>query len=154
MPNATLAGIYYLRQLADAKQIQHAVCTATNAVVIGGGFIGMEVAAVLQRQAIATTLVFPDAHVWGKLFTTRIANFFEKYYQQQGVTISGQSKVIGFCSEAGCVTHVSLATALGLPPGPNIPADLVVAGIGVTPMWNFLPRVTLCWMMVSSSIIF
>ena len=127
MPAADLAGIYYLRGIEDAKQLQHAAQTATQAVVIGGSFIGMEVAAVLQQQGIATTLLFPQAHLGARLFTTRMATFFEKYYCARGVTIRPQSKVIGFHGDAGQVTHVSLAS------GQDLPTDLVVAGIGVSP---------------------
>lgn len=127
VPGAELAGIYYLRHLADAAQIHAAASTAKQAVVIGGGFLGMEVTGALQRLGLATTLVFPEPHLCERLFTTRMAAFFEDYYRRCGVTILRQEKVIGFASDNGHVTHVSLAS------GKDLATDLVVAGVGILP---------------------
>lgn len=127
VPGAELAGIYYLRHLADAAHIHAAAHTAKRAVVVGGGFLGMEVASALQQMGLATTLVFPEPHLCESLFTTRMAAFFEDYYRQCGVTVLRQEKVIGFASDDGHVTHVSLAS------GKDLATDLVVAGIGILP---------------------
>lgn len=127
LDDAEVAGVYTLRQLEDAQQIQAAACPGQRAVVIGGGFIGMEVAAVLQQRGVTTTLVFSGSHLGPDFFTTRMADFFTAYYQARGVTIHGQGRVIGLHREADQVTHVTLAT------GPDLAADLVVAGIGVYP---------------------
>jgi len=122
-----LAGLYTLRSLEDAKQIQAAAQPGQRAVVIGGGFLGMEVAAALQQRGVATTLVFPGPQIGPAFFTARIANFWSTYLQAQGVTIQPQSRVIGLHCEAEQVAHVSLAT------GRDLAADLVIAAIGVYP---------------------
>lgn len=127
VPGAELAGIYYLRQLTDMAHIHAAASRAKQVVVVGGGFLGMEVTAVLQRMGIATTLVFPEPHLCERLFTTRMATFFENYYRHCGVTVLRQEKVIGFASGDGHVTHVSLAS------GKDLATDLVVACIGILP---------------------
>lgn len=127
MPGAELAGIYYLRSAEDATRIRQAAEGADRAVAIGGSFLGMEVAAVLQQMGVETTLVFPDPHLCERLFTTRMASFFEHYYRQRGVTVLSQEKVTGFASSDGHVTHVSLAS------GRDLATDLVVAGVGITP---------------------
>lgn len=127
LPGADLDGIYYLRQVEEAQQIQQAATQATTAIVIGNGFIGMEVTSVLQQMNIATTLLFPEPHLGEHVFTTRMATFFEDYYQQRGVTILPHEKVVGFVSDNDHVTHVSLAS------GKDLPTDMVVVGIGITP---------------------
>lgn len=127
VPGAELAGIHYLRALADADQLRQAAASAQQAIVIGGGFIGMEVSAIFQQLGLATTLVFPGPHLNERIFTTRMATFFENYYRARGVTILAQQRVTGFVSDNGHVTHVSLAS------GKDLPADLVVVGVGSAP---------------------
>lgn len=128
VPGAAADGIFTLRHVADAQAIYTAASKAQRAVVIGGGFLGMEVSAGLQRMGLATTLIFSEPHLCERLFTTRMATFFETYYRHAGVTILGQENVVGFVSdEAGHVTHVSLASRQ------DIATDLVVVGIGILP---------------------
>lgn len=127
LPGADLAGIHYLRTLADADQLRQRAANAQRAIVIGGGFVGMEVTAVLQSMGLATTLVFSEPHLNERIFTTRMAAFFENDYRNRGVTLCAQERVTGFASDNGHVTHVSLAS------GKDLPADLVVAGVGISP---------------------
>src|SRR6185312_17546780 len=63
VPGKGLGGIFYLRLLSDAERIRSAALGAKRAVVIGGGFIGMEVAAVLAQKNIETTLVIREDRV-------------------------------------------------------------------------------------------
>jgi len=124
-------GIYYLRRIEDAERIRAAATASregpTRAVVIGGSFIGMEVASVLSKLNVESTLVFPGAHVWEKLFTTRMANFFERYYRERGVTLVKETRVVGFSTDEHGRHQVSLST------GKDLLADMVVIGVGVTP---------------------
>jgi NADPH-dependent 2,4-dienoyl-CoA reductase/sulfur reductase-like enzyme len=122
-----LTGLYYLRQVDDAQHIRQAAKDAKKAVVIGGSFIGMEVASVLQGRGVATTLVFPEARVWQSFFTPEMSEFFEKYYQEKGVTIMPQATVASFEGSNGRLSHVILED------GTRLAADMAVAGIGVTP---------------------
>ncbi len=85
LPGAASRGIFYLRSLADAKALRRAYREARHAIVLGGGFIGMEVAAVLTSQGVNTTLVFPDARVWQQFFTPEMSAFFQRYYKERGV---------------------------------------------------------------------
>lgn len=89
VPGAAEAGVLYLRSLADAKQLRAAAEGARSAVVIGGGFISMEVAAVLAQRGLDTTLVFPRQRVWERFFTPDVyaagdvANYFDVLYGRQ-----------------------------------------------------------------------
>ena len=60
---------------------------AKRAVVLGAGFIGMEVASVLAQQGLATTMVFPGTRIWERFFTPEMSAFFRRYYEAQKVAI-------------------------------------------------------------------
>lgn len=127
LPGSNLEGLFYLREIGDAQHIRAAAEDAFRAVVIGGSFIGMEVASVLQQSGVDTTMVFPGEHVWESFFTPRMSTFFETYYQERGVEFVTGTKAASFKGENGRISHVVLQT------GQELPADLVVAGIGVIP---------------------
>jgi NADPH-dependent 2,4-dienoyl-CoA reductase/sulfur reductase-like enzyme len=126
VPGADLEGVLYLRSLDDSKRIRRAAEGRQTAVVIGSGFIGMEVAAVLAQLGLQTTMAFPDDRVWQRLFTPEMSAFFEGYYAERGVAFAKGETANGFTGE-GHVTGVTLAS------GRTLPADVVVAGVGVTP---------------------
>jgi NADPH-dependent 2,4-dienoyl-CoA reductase/sulfur reductase-like enzyme len=126
LPGAGLPGIYYLRSLEDAKQIKLASRAAQNAVVIGAGFIGMEVASVLAQKGLHTTMAFPGERVWDRFFTPPISAFFQQYYEQRGVSFASGESVTSFEGDGRL-------TGVGFKSGKQLPADLVVAGVGVKP---------------------
>jgi len=74
LPGSNLFSIFYLRDFNDAGQIRRAAATAERAVVIGGSFIGMEVASVLRHYGLETTVIFPKDRVWKSFFTPRRVN--------------------------------------------------------------------------------
>src|SRR5262249_5584694 len=77
IPGSTLRNLYYLRSLDDSKAIRGAAKGAKRAAVIGGGFIGMEVAAVLAQKNLEVTMVLNDDRVGKRIFTPRMSAFFE-----------------------------------------------------------------------------
>ena len=127
VPGSALQNIFYLRRLEDARQIREAANGAKKAVVIGGSFIGMEAASVLQEGlGIETTMLFPEERVWQAFFTAPMSSYFENYYREQGVEILSEEEVTAFEGEDQ-LTHVITRSGLLLP------ADLVVAGVGAAP---------------------
>ncbi len=68
VPGANQSEILYLRQMKDSQAIQAQIKRGRRAVVIGSGFIGMEVASVLASSGVRTTMVSPDDRVWKRLF--------------------------------------------------------------------------------------
>ena len=126
LPGSGLDNIFYLRQVGDARQIRQAAEEASKAVVIGGSFIAMETASVLQSQGVETTMIFPEERVWSAFFTPTMSAFFEEYYRDQGVTILPRRKVESFVGD-GSVSRVITTK------GDSLTADMVVAGIGVQP---------------------
>jgi len=132
IPGANLQNVHYLRSLEDSKTIRHGADNVKRAVVIGGGFIAMEVAAVLAQKGIEVTMVLREDRIWSRIFTPQMSNFFEGYYQKRGVHII-KSAVVNQLRGSGAVNAVVLA---GAPP--PIPCELVVAGIGVEPITDIL----------------
>jgi NADPH-dependent 2,4-dienoyl-CoA reductase/sulfur reductase-like enzyme len=127
LPGADREGIFYLRQVEDSQRIRQAARDAEQVVVIGGSFIGMEVASVLQQRGVQTTMVFPGERVWRAFFTPQMSAFFQDYYRQRGVNFITGAEIDSFTGQNGRVSAVVLKS------GQELPADMVVAGIGVVP---------------------
>ena len=126
VPGGNLSGVCYLRSLEDSKRIQAHAASAKRALVIGGGFIGMEVAAVLAQKQIAVTMVLREDRIWKNFFSPGMSRFFENYYAARGVEFLRQAQVAELRGSGG-VTSAMIA-------GKPVACDLVVAGIGVRPV--------------------
>lgn len=118
--------VCYLRNVEDADKLVGVMrsCPGGNAVVVGGGYIGMECAAALVTNNIKVTMVFPEKHCMSRLFTPKIAEFYESYYASRGVTFVKEAAVTSMQISAGKVTAVNLGN------GRRLPADMVVVGVG------------------------
>lgn len=126
-PGSQLANVFHLRSLQDSAAIRAKAETSQQAVVIGGGFIGMEVASVLAQKNIKTTMLVREDRVWARVFTPELSQFFELYYASQGVKIIKNAKVAALEGK-NSVSNVSLED------GGKFPCDMVVAGVGATPV--------------------
>jgi NADPH-dependent 2,4-dienoyl-CoA reductase/sulfur reductase-like enzyme len=126
VPNASLGNIFYLRSLADSEQIRDAMQQAKRALVIGSGFIGMEVASQCAQHGLETTMVFPEDRIWKRLFTPEMSAFFRSYYEGRGVRFIAGASVSAFKGRDRVESAV-------LSTGQTVSADLVVAGVGVHP---------------------
>lgn len=126
-PGNDLPNVFCLRSLDDSRKIRASAESCKKAVVLGGGFIGMEVAAVLAQKNIETTLILREDRVWNRVFTAPMSEFFERYYVSRGIQLlKGEwvSRLEGKDRISGAV----------LSSGRKIPCDLVVAGIGAIPV--------------------
>jgi NADPH-dependent 2,4-dienoyl-CoA reductase/sulfur reductase-like enzyme len=131
IPGASMNNVLYLRSLDDSERIRDAIRASNRALVIGSGFIGMEVASQCAGQGLETTMVFPDDRVWKRLFTPEMSRFFQSYYEKRGVRIIAGAKVTAF-------TGRERAESATLSNGDTIPIDFAVAGIGVAPVIDVL----------------
>jgi NADPH-dependent 2,4-dienoyl-CoA reductase/sulfur reductase-like enzyme len=131
IPGSDLAGVYYLRTLEDSKRIRQKAEGAKRAVVIGGGFIAMEVTSVLAQKGIETTMVLPEDRIWKRFFTAPMSRFFEEYYTARGVRFAKNNKVVQL-KGSGTVNAAVLQS------GEVASCDMVVAGIGVRPVTELL----------------
>jgi len=126
-PGNDLQNVFYLRSLDDSRKIRASAESCKQAVVLGGGFIGMEVAAVLAQKNIETTLILREDRVWSRVFTVPMSEFFERYYIARGVQLLKRESVVRLEGKGRAKTAV-------LSSGRTIPCDLVVAGVGATPV--------------------
>jgi NAD(P)H-nitrite reductase large subunit len=131
IPGAKLRNLHYLRSLDDSRAIQRSAENVKRAVVIGGGFIGMEVAAVLSQKDIEVTMILSDDRIWKRLFSPQMSSFFEQYYSARGIRFAKNATVAEL---RGNETVSSVLLADGQP----IACNMVVAGIGVLPVTEML----------------
>jgi 3-phenylpropionate/trans-cinnamate dioxygenase ferredoxin reductase component len=122
-----LRNVFYLRSLKDSETIRSQSASAKEAVIIGGGFIGMEVASVLTQKGIQATLVIREDRVWSRVFTPPMSAFFEQYYTARGVRIVKEARVASLEGK-GAVQAVVFGD------GKKISCDVVVVGVGAVPV--------------------
>ena len=125
-PGKELANVFHLRSLDDSKNIRSKAAQARQVAVIGGGFIGMEVAAVLAQKGVETTMIVREDRVWNRVFTPELSAFFERYYAARGVRLIKQATI-------AALEGKEAVSAVALADGRRIHCDLVVAGIGAIP---------------------
>lgn len=127
IPGNDLAGVMSLRSIAEARTLKHAAESATDIVVIGGGFIGLEVASALVQRGKRLTVLEAQAHLLNRVVAPVMASFLMAAHQAHGVEIVTQAQVTAIDGENGRARRVVLAD------GRIFPADLVVVGIGSVP---------------------
>jgi len=127
VPGNDLSNVFYLRSLKDSGAIRSKSAGAKEAVVIGGGFIGMEVASVLAQKNIRTSLIIREDRVWSRVFTPIMSAFFEQYYSSRGVRIVKGAQIAAFEGK-GAVQAVRLED------GKKIPCEFAVVGVGASPV--------------------
>ncbi|PHT37464.1 Monodehydroascorbate reductase [Capsicum baccatum] len=123
--------IFYLREIDDADQLVEALKAKKNgkAVIVGGGYIGLELSAVLRLNNIEVNMVYPEPWCMPRLFTESIAAFYEGYYKNKGVNIIKGTVAVGFDTHPnGEVKSVQLKD------GRVLDADIVVVGVGARPL--------------------
>ncbi|MQM12131.1 hypothetical protein Taro_045046 [Colocasia esculenta] len=124
-------GIFYLREIDDADKLVAAIQAKKGgkAVIVGGGYIGLELGAALSINDLDVTMVYPEPWCMPRLFTSGIAAFYEGYYANKGIKIIKGTVAVGFDSNAnGDVTAVKLKD------GRVLEADIVVVGVGGRPL--------------------
>ncbi|KAG6579530.1 Monodehydroascorbate reductase, chloroplastic/mitochondrial, partial [Cucurbita argyrosperma subsp. sororia] len=123
-----LPGVHYIRDVADADSLISSLEKAKKVVIVGGGYIGMEVAAAAVGWKLDTTIIFPENHLLQRLFTPSLARKYEEFYQENGVKFLKGASIKNL--EAGADGRVS---SVRLEDGSSIEADTVVIGIGAKP---------------------
>jgi NADPH-dependent 2,4-dienoyl-CoA reductase/sulfur reductase-like enzyme/predicted acylesterase/phospholipase RssA len=131
VPGSALPGIHYLRTLEDARAIRHAAQTARHAVVVGGSFIGLELAAALVQKGIRVTLVTRKQSLFDKLDDHSICGYFGAMYSRRDIEIIVDDTVAEFRGD----DHLNAVATQG---GRILPCDFAAVGIGVTPNVEFL----------------
>jgi 3-phenylpropionate/trans-cinnamate dioxygenase ferredoxin reductase subunit len=126
LPGADLPGVHYLRTVSDAEGIRTAAVQGRRAVVIGGGYVGLEVAASLRTLGLEVVVLEACGRVLERVTAPEVSAFYERIHRAEGVDVRTGAAVAAIAGE----THVR---EVRLDDGEVIPADLVVVGVGVEP---------------------
>lgn len=126
VPGGELEGVVYLRTLDDALRIAEAAQQVRGVCVIGGGFIGLEVASALASRGVAVTVVEAQDRLLARNFPAFMSQFVAEAHRQRGVRIECGRGVSGLLGG-------SRVEAVALSGGTRIECELVIAGIGVLP---------------------
>jgi 3-phenylpropionate/trans-cinnamate dioxygenase ferredoxin reductase subunit len=122
-----LGGVYCMRDLADADSIAKALQPGRRVLVVGGGYIGLEGAAVAIKLGLSVTLVEAGARILGRVACAETAAFFRDLHTGHGVGVREGVSLSQLRGEGGQVCEAMLSD------GSRIPCDVVLVGIGVRP---------------------
>lgn len=126
LPGAELDGIHYLRNVHDVGEIRKHMRQGRKLIIIGAGYIGLEVAAVAAQQGLDVTVVEMQDRVMKRVVAPQVSRFYEREHGAHGVKLMLGTGLEGFGGDAR-VDRVRLSG------GGEIPADVVVVGIGIVP---------------------
>jgi 3-phenylpropionate/trans-cinnamate dioxygenase ferredoxin reductase component len=127
VPGAALAGVHYLRTIADSDRIRSACSAGGRLAIIGGGYIGLEVAATARELGMEVTVLEMADRVMNRVTCPEISAFYEAEHARQGVRIRCNETVRALHGEDGRVRTVLTEQ------GGRYEADTVVVGVGVVP---------------------
>lgn len=122
VPGADLPHVHYLRSLSDCRRLIAGLSGARQAVVIGAGFIGLEVAAALCQRGLNVHVVAPDVVPMAKILGPELGNFLRQLHEQHGTVFHLGETVVAIDPHG-----------VTLKSGAHLAADCVVVGIGVKP---------------------
>jgi len=126
IPGGKLDGICYFRTLDDYLRTRGAAAPGKSAVVVGGGFIGSELAAALNICKLEVTMVYPSVLLCDRVFPEDLARAVQQRFRDKGVRLLVSDKPVSFARQNGkFVTSTER--------GASIASDILVVGVGVTP---------------------
>lgn len=132
IPGADLPGVMALRNADDALALKAAADDATDVVVIGGGFIGLEAASSLHAMGKKVTVLEYAPRLIGRAVGPETADFFLRAHRERGLDVRLDARMSRIVSETGA-DGTERAAAVELETGERIPAQIVLVGIGVIP---------------------
>lgn len=126
IPGTILEGVNYLRAVADVELIRNEIRAGGNAVIVGGGYIGLETAAVLRQLGMNVTVVEMLDRVMQRVTAPVVSEFYTRVHREEGVKILCRTGVTAF-EGSGHVERVICSD------GTRLDAELVIIGIGIVP---------------------
>ena len=126
LPGCDLDGVFYLRDLNDVNRIRGFIGHGKSAVIVGGGYIGLETAASMRKLGMNVTVLEALPRVLQRVTAPEVSAFYSRVHGEEGVRIITDAVV-----EA--LEGKSAVTAVKLADGTTLKADVVVIGVGVIP---------------------
>src|SRR5690606_24229642 len=127
LPGADLEGVLFLRTAADAEALKAQVGPGKRLAVVGGGYIGLEVAASGRALGAEVVVLERENRLLARVACEALSDFFKGYHESRGVQFELGCSVTGFVGENGHITGVLLES------GRIVPCDAAVVGVGVRP---------------------
>lgn len=126
VPGIDLAGVCLLRTIADAGAIREQLRPGAKVVIVGGGYIGLEVASVARQQGLDVTVLEMEDRILARVTTPAMSAFYHRLHTGKGVTIRTNAKAAAFSGNGRL-------EAVTCDDGTSVPADLAVVGVGIVP---------------------
>jgi 3-phenylpropionate/trans-cinnamate dioxygenase ferredoxin reductase component len=123
LPGIRLAGVFSLRKIDDVRRLRPALDDARRVVIIGGGYIGLEVAAVLRQEGRDATVIEAEERVMKRVAGETVSGFYETLHRSRGVDIRLRARLAAIEGE-------DRAAGIALTSGERIAADLVLVATG------------------------
>lgn len=125
IPGGQLDGIFYYRSIDDYTRLREQAKEGSSAIVIGGGFIGSELAAALNINKVEVTMIFPSAYLGSRVFPEPLGMAIQKDFEKRGVRIFGRTTPTSI-QKKGKKFVVAAKDE-------ELEADILIVGIGITP---------------------
>jgi 3-phenylpropionate/trans-cinnamate dioxygenase ferredoxin reductase subunit len=126
IPGADLPGVHYLRTIGDMLAIRGRLSAGARLAVVGGGYIGLEVAATARKRGCGVVVLEMQETVMGRVVAPEVGRFYADVHRRHGVDVRTGVTVAGFEGD-GRVERVRLVG------GEAVPCDAVVIGVGIAP---------------------
>jgi 3-phenylpropionate/trans-cinnamate dioxygenase ferredoxin reductase component len=142
LPGGELAGIHYLRSVADVDRLRVELARGRQAVIVGGGYIGLEVAATCREAGLDVTVLEGASRVMSRVVSPVVSEFYEAEHARHGVRILrdarlhsfvGADAMPGSSAEHRAAVGKQRVAAVRLAQAADVPADFVVVAVGVMP---------------------
>jgi NADPH-dependent 2,4-dienoyl-CoA reductase/sulfur reductase-like enzyme len=118
--------IIYFRTYDDYRRLRMLANEKLRFAVLGGGFIGSEIAAALRLAGRDVTMIVPEHGIGARVFPADLSHFLVEYYREQGVNVRTGEGLAGLLQSAGKIVVQTTR-------GAEIPVDVIVAGLGIRP---------------------
>jgi len=118
--------VIYFRNFDDYERVKALAGKVNKFIIIGGGFIGSEIAAALRMKKKQVTMIFPELGIGAALFPAELSEYINTYYRKKGIEVLSSEMVASVTKEAGGYVVKTLT-------GKIISGDAVIAGLGVIP---------------------
>lgn len=127
MENADSKNLFYLRQITDVLSMHKQITPHKEIVLIGGGYIGLEVASAMIELGLKVTILEAEERILQRVTSPEVSQFYNDYHSKKGVRIICNAKVTNLNAENQMINSVSLES------GESLAADIVLVGIGAIP---------------------
>ncbi len=126
IPGGDIDGICYYRTLDDYLRMRREAAEGKSALVIGGGFIGSEIAAALTINKVNVTMIFPDSYIVNRVFPEYLGKALQRNFKERGITVLNNEKPASFTKKGNRFLTRTES-------GREIESDAVIVGVGIAP---------------------